>query len=172
MAEIKVWDPLVRVFHWTLALACVLNLWLTEEGSDLHEWLGYYALAAVLIRIVWGFVGSPYARFSNFFPTPRRLKEHLATMLQGNAHSVGHNPLGGLMILGLMSLVLLLGLTGWMMSLDLFWGDEWLEELHEGLAEVLMVLVLIHVAVVSLYSRFGKDNLIRAMLTGRKQIDS
>lgn len=172
MAEIKVWDPLVRIFHWTLALACVLNLWLVEDGSDLHEWLGYYALAAVLIRIVWGLIGTRYARFSSFLPTPARLKTYLAAMWQGNAHSIGHNPVGGLMILGLMSLVLLLGLTGWMMSLDLFWGDEWLEELHEGLAEVLMALVLIHVIVVSLYSRFGKDNLIRAMLTGRKQIDS
>lgn len=171
VAEIKVWDPLVRIFHWTLALACVLNLWLIEDGSDLHEWLGYYATAAVLVRIAWGFIGTRYARFSSFFPTPNRLKAYLGTMLQGKGHSLGHNPLGGLMILGLMALVLLLGLTGWMMSLDLFWGEEWVEELHEGLAEILMVLVLIHVSVVSLYSRFGKDNLIKAMWTGRKSVD-
>src|SRR3989338_5120606 len=132
VAEIKVWDPLVRIFHWTLALACVLNLWLIEDGSDLHEWLGYYAMAAVLIRIVWGFIGTRYARFSSFFPTPNRLKAHLRAMLQGKAHSLGHNPLGGLMILGLMTLVLLLGLTGWMMSLDLFWGEDWLQEPHKG----------------------------------------
>lgn len=172
MEDIKVWDPLVRIFHWTLALACVLNLWLVEDGSDLHEWLGYYAAGAVVVRIVWGFIGTRYARFSSFFPTPSRLKEHLGAMLQNKAHSIGHNPLGGLMILGLMALVLLLGLTGWMMSLDLFWGEDWVEELHEGLAEILMVLVLIHVSVVSLYSRFGKDNLIKAMWTGRKSIRS
>lgn len=164
-----VWDPLVRIFHWTLATACVLNLWVLESGEDWHRWIGYYAAGAVVVRILWGFVGTPYARFSSFWPTPRRLLFYLRALLRGeHPYYVGHNPLGGLMILALMGLVLALGISGWMMGLDRYWGEAWLEELHGLFANTLMVLILIHIAVVVLYSLLGSENLIKAMITGRK----
>ncbi|AZZ95242.1 cytochrome B [Hahella sp. KA22] len=171
MQTVRVWDPLVRLFHWTLATACILNLWVLEDGSSWHEWVGYYAGGAIAIRVLWGFIGTPYARFRSFFPTPTRLKNYVGALMSGKpAETVGHNPMGGLMILALMFLVAALAVSGWMMSLDAFWGEDWLEEIHEGLANALMALMLIHIAAVSLYSRFGKENLIAAMVTGKKQI--
>jgi len=169
MAGILVWDPLVRIFHWTLATACILNLWILESGESWYRWTGYYAMGAVIVRIIWGFTGTRYARFSSFFPTPNRLFPYLRALTRGeHPYYVGHNPLGGLMILALMTFVLALGISGWMMGLDRYWGDKWLESLHELFSNILMVLILIHVAVVLLYSYFGPENLIKAMITGRK----
>ncbi|MCP5161365.1 MAG: cytochrome b/b6 domain-containing protein [Hahellaceae bacterium] len=167
MRTIRVWDPLVRVFHWTLALACLLNLTVLEDKP--HEWVGYYALGAVLVRILWGFIGTEHARFSSFFPTPEKLKTYISHLLEGKPEtSLGHNPLGALMILALIGVIILLGVSGYMTTLDAFWGEEWLEEIHEALGEFLMVLVTTHIAVVVLYSRYGKENLIKAMVTGNK----
>src|SRR5690606_40509950 len=91
-----VWDPLVRIFHWTLATACVLNLWVLESGEAWHRWIGYYAAGAVVVRILWGFVGTPYARFSSFWPTPCRLLFYLSELLWGeHRYLVGINTLGG-----------------------------------------------------------------------------
>ena len=81
---VYVWDPFVRVFHWSL-VACVFLNFLVEEGEAPHQWIGYAASALVAARIVWGFVGSRYARFSDFFPTPTRLRQHLAALLAGLA---------------------------------------------------------------------------------------
>ena len=113
MAATKVWDLFVRIFHWSLVSCVVLNLWVLEPGETAHEWTGYTASALVLARLLWGFVGSPHARFRDFFPTPRRVVMHLRALRNGE-HPVylGHNPLGALMMLSLMALVLALGLTG------------------------------------------------------------
>ena len=123
----------------------------------------------VAARIVWGFVGSRHARFSDFFPTPTRLRQHLAALLAGKPeHHVGHNPFGALMMLALMALVLSLGLTGYLQTTDMFWGDEWLEELHEGLASALLGLAGLHAAAALLVGRLEGTNLIGAMITGVK----
>ena len=110
---LRVWDPFVRVFHWSLVSCVILNFFVVDDGETLHQFVGYTASGLVVARLVWGFVGSEYARFANFFPTPVRLRAHLAAMRTGRRDfQPGHNPLGALMMLALMALVLALG-GGW-----------------------------------------------------------
>jgi cytochrome b len=146
-----------------------LNLFVLEDGESAHEWVGYIATVLVAARVVWGFVGSQHARFTDFFPTPARVRQHLMAMRAGNIpHHEGHNPLGALMMLALMALVLLLGLTGWMQSLDTFWGEEWLMELHEILANTLLLAAGLHALAALVMGRLERTRLVRAMFTGVK----
>lgn len=169
-AATKVWDPFVRIFHWSLVSCVVLNQFVLEPGKTAHEWVGYTASALVLARLVWGFVGSRHARFSDFFPTPRRLARHLGALRNGE-HPVylGHNPLGALMMLALMAIVLALGVTGWMQTTDTFFGEEWLMELHEVLANGLLLAAGLHAAAAIVMGRLERVRLVRAMVTGTKQ---
>lgn len=168
-----VWDLFVRLFHWTLVGCVLANFTLLEEGEAPHQWVGYLATGLVLARVAWGFVGSRHARFASFFPTPRRLKAHVAELRSGRPPThLGHNPLGAVMMLALMALVLLLGLTGWMQGLDAFFGEEWLQELHEGLANTLVALAGLHALAALVMGRLERTNLIKAMVTGRKQVDA
>ncbi|MBZ8140682.1 cytochrome B oxidoreductase [Rubrivivax gelatinosus] len=164
-----VWDRFVRVFHWSL-VACVLaDFFVVDDGETLHQVLGYVAAGLVGARIVWGFVGSRHARFASFFPTPARLLRHLAELRRGHAEPHdGHNPLGALMMLALMALVLALGLTGWLQGTDRFWGEEWLQDLHEGLATALVALAGLHAAAAIVMGRIERTRLVRAMITGVK----
>ena len=168
-----VWDLFVRVFHWSLVACVLLNYAVVEEGGWLHQWLGYTASALVAARVVWGFVGSRYARFANFFPTPKRLRTNWAELRLGLRSGrlprhVGHTPLGALMMLTLMALVLLLGLTGWLQTTDWFWGDEWLQEVHEVLANMLITAAAVHAAAALLMGRLERSNLVKAMISGVK----
>ena len=166
--KIKVWDPVVRSFHWATAFIFFANYWLTEDGP-VHRWLGYGVAALIMIRVVWGVIGSPHARFSNFFPTPARVIAYLRALVRGrHPVVVGHNPLGGLMIISLLVLLSMLTATGWMMGLDLFWGIDWVEEAHEALATIIHILVGIHVTAVILSDTVLKEGLLRAMITGFK----
>lgn len=173
-APVKVWDAFVRLFHWLLVACVVLDLWVLDDGGMPHEWVGHVATALVLARIAWGFVGSRHARFTDFWPTPTRLRAHLAELRQARisghypAH-VGHNPLGALMMLALMGLVLLLGLTGWLQTTDMFFGLAWLQEGHEWLANGLLLAAGLHAAAALLMGRLERVNLVRAMLTGVKR---
>lgn len=166
---VRVWDRFVRCFHWSLVACVLLNLWVLEEGETAHRWAGYLATGLVIARIAWGFVGSTHARFSSFWPTPRRLAEHLRDMRAGRppVHA-GHNPLGALMMLALMALVLALGVTGWLQGTDAFWGDETVAEWHEVLADMLMVLAGVHAAAALVMGRIERVRLVRAMVTGVK----
>ncbi len=169
-ASVKVWDPFVRLFHWSLVTCVLLNLWVLEEGETPHEWAGYIAAGLVLARVVWGFVGTRYARFSDFFPTPRRVTAHVQGLLRGDPpSSPGHNPLGALMMLALMGLVLGLGLSGWLMGTDAYFGEEWLEEVHEALANTLLLLAGLHATAAIVMGRLEGVNLVRAMFTGKKE---
>ncbi|MCE2657594.1 MAG: cytochrome b/b6 domain-containing protein [Rubrivivax sp.] len=165
-----VWDAFVRLFHWGTVLGVVLNLWVLEEGETAHRYVGYALCAGVLLRVVWGFVGTRHARFASFWPTRQRLSLHWQALKarQPDAHA-GHNPLGALAMLMLMALVLLLGLTGWMQGTDAFWGDEWLEELHEGLATALELLALFHALAAVLVGWWQGSNLILPMISGRRR---
>lgn len=166
----RVWDPFVRIFHWSLVTCVVLNQFVLEDGKTAHEWVGYIASALVLARVVWGFVGSKHARFSDFFPTPARLLRHVQALRQGvHLHYEGHNPLGALMMLALMALVLALGTTGWLQTTDAFFGEEWLMELHEGLAQTLLWAAGLHAVAAIAMGRLERVRLVRAMVTGVKQ---
>lgn len=169
--EVVIWDPLVRVFHWSTAALFLANYWLLEGGEDLHEWAGYAIAALLAVRIVWGVAGSPNARFANFLPTRSRLHEHWQQLRSRQLDpSTGHNPLGALMILFMLVLLALTALTGWMQGLDRFWGEEWVQQTHERAADILMVSVALHVVAVIAISRWGGLSLIRAMVTGRRSL--
>ena len=167
---VKVWDPFVRLFHWSLVSCVLLNQFILEAGATAHEWTGYLASALVLARVLWGFVGSRHARFADFFPTPGRLYRHFKALSQGqHPQYAGHNPLGALMMLALMAFVLGLGLTGWIQTTDAYFGEEWLMELHEWLANGLLIAAGLHGVAAIVMGRLERVNLVKAMVTGVKQ---
>ncbi len=171
-AQIRVWDPVVRVLHWSLALS-VIGAWVTHEVSGgIHEILGYVALAIVGLRLIWGVVGSRHARWSAFIRSPAQSWAYARLVLRGQeARHLGHNPLGGWMIVALLGAVSAASLSGWLFVTDAFWGVPWVEELHARCADALLVLVPLHVAGVIFTSRRQRENLVAAMWHGRKRAD-
>ena len=165
-----VWDPLVRIGHWTLAVG-VAAAWLTKEGwGRWHEWIGYATLALVAFRIAWGFAGPRYAQFSQFVRAPAATLAYAARVLGGNEpRYVGHNPLGGWMIVALLASVTATGVTGWLYTTDRFWGVEWMEDLHEACSNAVLALVALHITGVIAASLRHRENLVAAMFHGRKR---
>lgn len=165
-----VWDRFVRIFHWSLVLCVLSNFFVFDDGKDIHQWTGYLAVCLVALRVIWGFIGFQYARFSYFFPTPNRLRRHLKALKSGvHEEHAGHNPLGALMMLALITVVLCLGVTGWMQTLDAFWGEEWLQNTHAFIANALIGLATIHAIAAIVMGRLEKTKLIKAMFTGKKE---
>lgn len=170
---IRVWDPVVRLFHWTIVAGFLANMTLTEEGGDAHEVVGYLVLAAIAVRLVWGFIGTRHARFRDFVPGPARLAGYLGQLLRGREpRYIGHNPAAAVMMAALLALMVFIGATGWMMTLDPWWGEEWLEEMHETAANAMLVLAGVHVLAAVLASFRHRENLVLAMITGRKRAAS
>lgn len=166
---VHVWDRFVRFFHWSLVTCVMVNFFVIDDGETLHQWLGYTASALVGARIAWGFVGPRHARFADFFPTPARIRRHLAALLSGGGeHHDGHNPVGAVVMLAMLTVVLALGTTGFLQTTDAFWGEEWLQELHEGLASTLIAFAALHAAAAIVMSRIERTNLVAAMITGVK----
>ncbi len=167
---VKVWDPFVRFFHWSL-VGGILAAWITADAWDkAHEWIGYFIGGLIAARVVWGFIGPRHARFSDFVRGPRTVLRYIRQILTGHApRYLGHNPAGGAMVIALMLTVAAIVTTGWMMTLDAFWGVEWVEDLHELLFDGLLVLVGLHVAGVIHASIAHRENLVRAMIHGRKR---
>lgn len=167
---IKVWDPLVRLFHWSLVVSFAIA-WLTaDEWDDLHEWAGYAAAALIGFRLLWGLAGPRYARFRQFVRSPGTVMDYIRASVRGNEpRYLGHNPAGAVMIVGLILAMAGTALTGWMYTLDAFWGVDWVEETHELLADLMLVMVGVHVAGVIVASLRHKENLVRAMINGRKR---
>lgn len=169
-AEVKVWDPVVRLFHWLVVTGCILNLFILEEGHLAHQVTGYVVAGALAVRVVWGFIGSRYARFAEFFPTPSRLSAYLGAMLRGEQPRMrGHNPLASVMMLTLMCLLGATALTGWMQTLDMFWGVRLIRHLHGFFANAIMALAFLHAAAALFESWLHRENLIWSMVTGRKR---
>lgn len=175
--EIIIWDPIVRLFHWSLAASFLLNFFITEDGETLHNWVGYFALILIVIRIVWGFIGfgfqgSNNALFKNFLPTKQDVHEHFIGIQYGKLDpNEGHNPAGALMIFTLMGLISLLGLSGFLMeNVDFFWGSDFMEGFHELLANITMFAVVIHVSSVLIFQKWTGTQLIRPMLKGKREI--
>ncbi len=170
VASTRVWDLAVRIFHWSL-VASFATAWISaEDWGDLHLWAGYAAAALVAFRLVWGLAGTRYARFRQFIRRPRVVVGYLRDILTGReARYLGHNPAGGFMILALLLVMAGLCLSGWMQTTDAYWGEAWVEETHELLANLLLGLVGLHVLGVLLASLRHRENLVRAMLTGRKR---
>ena len=166
-ARVKVWDGFVRMTHWIVAAIVLWNLFGPTDAA--HRLLGYVAAGLVGARIVWGFVGSHHARFSAWWPKASHLFGYLQSLAKGKPmHHVSHNPLGGLMALFLWFLILALGMSGWIMRLDAFWGEDWPQEIHTWLSVAIEVCVCVHVAAAVLMSVWTRENLVRAMISGNK----
>ena len=167
---VRVWDPVVRIFHWSLVLSFGLA-WLTSHRSDsIHHWAGYAALLLVAVRLVWGMLGPRYARFSHFVRRPGGVVSYLTYIASGNeARHIGHNPAGGAMVVALLASILATGVTGWMETTNAYFGVPWVEALHSFLAHGVLIIVAVHVAGVALASYRHRENLVAAMVTGRKR---
>jgi len=181
--EIRVWDPLVRLFHWSLVAAFAIA-WLTEdEWMTLHSYAGYTVAGLLAFRLVWGLVGPRYARFSDFVKSPGRVLSYLKELAALRSERyLGHNPAGGAMIVALLLSLVATALTGMLAYgatgagplVGLFaehsnYGSEWLEEIHEFFANFTLLLVAVHVGGVIFESLLHKENLIRSMFTGLKR---
>ena len=167
--RILVWDLPTRIFHWTLA-ASFASAYLTAESErwrDIHVLLGYTVLGLIAFRLVWGFVGSHYSRFAEFVRSPACVIRYLAQLLRGHAeHYVGHNPAGTVAILLLLLLGIASGVSGWAVYEEI--GGDWLEELHKFTSNAMLAVVFAHIAGVLVTSVLHKENLIIAMITGKK----
>ena len=195
--ETRVWDPVVRIFHWSLVAAFTIA-WLTgEEESRLHELAGYAVIGLVLIRVAWGFVGTKYARFRDFVYRPSTVLAYVRDILTGKSKRyLGHNPLGGMMVIALLLSLLATGVTGLALpgaeegmgpfaaitvtlpaaiskavanDDDDGAGETW-KETHEFFANLSLLLVALHIAGVIVGSLVHRENLVRAMFTGRKPV--
>lgn len=165
-----VWSPLLRVLHWTLAGAMITSFASHEGGGWIHEWTGYLALAAACLRVAMGFVASGYWRFAQFVRGIKATQAYaVAIWRRREPHFLGHNPLGGWMVVALLADAVATGVTGWLYTTDRFWGMEWLEELHGALGHLLLPLLALHVAGVVFTSLRQRENLVGAMWHGRKQ---
>jgi cytochrome b len=181
MQKIKVWDIPTRLFHWLL-VASVIALFVTGKvGGNAIQWhgkIGIFVVGLIVFRLIWGFIGSTYARFWQFFPTPSRIVHYL----KGTWHGTGHNPLGAL------SVFALLALTGAQAALGLFTTDDIsffaplyslidselsvrLTGFHQQLANILLVFAGLHFASIIFYARVKKNNLLIPMITGYKQVE-
>jgi len=168
--SVRVWDPFVRIFHWSLVGLFAFAFLTGDEWDSAHEAAGYAVAALVAARIVWGFVGSHHARFSDFVRSPGTVIGYLLDTLSGSARRyIGHNPAGGAMIIALILAIGTICTTGWMMTTDTFWGIGWVEDLHEAAAYTTLALVALHVLGVVVASLEHRENLVRSMVTGRKR---
>jgi cytochrome b len=167
-----VWDLPTRAFHWLLALSFA-GAFLTAESErlrDVHMLLGYTAFGLVAFRLLWGIFGTRYARFTALPLSPAAVLGYLKSLpTRSPRHYFGHNPAGSWAIVGMLLLIAALGATGWAQAVEV--GPEWLEDLHEGLANALLALVVVHVAAVLVSSALHRENLPRAMLTGYRPGD-
>jgi cytochrome b len=179
---IRVWDPLIRLFHWGLVGAVAVS-WLTqEEDYELHLLAGYGVLELTVLRLVWGFVGTRHARFSDFVRTPYQVLAYLRQLARGHApRSLGHNPAGGVMIVLLLLVMLTLALSG--VALDaaenragpladtrLFLYTEVIRAIHVWATDAALMLIALHLLGVAHASWVHRENLVRSMITGGKPL--
>ena len=167
--KILVWDRIVRTGHWLLAASFIVA-YVSAESERwrlIHVVSGGLVFAVVVLRIAWGLFGSQHARFVNFLHSPARAITYLKSLASKNPeHHTGHNPAGGWAVIGLLSLSLLASITGWMAYNNL--GGARLGQWHELAAKLCLSLVFVHVIAVIASSYLHQENLISAMLTGKR----
>jgi len=177
---IKVWDPLVRIFHWSLVGFFFLAYLTEDDFETIHIWAGYAVAALVTFRLIWGLIGTKHARFLSFISSPRTTLNYIKQAMKGKApHYLGHNPAGAAMIIALLLSLIATSFLG--MSLLAIEGEgplagtlfanipeDPLEEVHEFFANFTLLLVFLHVGGVILSSLQHRENLVRAMFTGKK----
>jgi len=169
-ATVRVWDPLVRIFHWSLVGLFTFAFLTGDEWQRPHETAGYIIAGLIAVRVFWGFAGSRHARFMSFIYRPSTVAGFVNDTVRMKARRyLGHNPAGGLMVIGLLLVIAVISVSGWMMTTDAYWGVKWVGELHEGAAFTALGLVALHIGGVIVASFEHGENLVRAMITGRKR---
>lgn len=171
--RILVWDVPTRVFHWLQALAFggAYLLAFSERFRDYHDTLGYILLGLLVFRLLWGFVGTGYARFSSFLFNPREIVAYMRSMFNGKpGHYLGHNPVGSLSVWLLMALGLFICVTG-VMSLQDNASDQVIY-LHGLATKFMLGVIFLHLAGVLLSSILHRENLVRSMITGYKSAET
>ncbi len=167
--KMLVWDIPTRVFHWLLVISFA-GSYLTAESEryrDIHVVLGYTLLGLIVFRLLWGFVGTRYARFKSFWFKPSETIHYIVSLVKAKpTHYVGHNPAGAIAVFLLLTLGLIAAISGVLIFEDM--GGDMLEELHEVVANGMLVLVGIHLLGVLISSVLHRENLVRAMITGFK----
>lgn len=167
---VRVWDPFVRAFHWSLVTLFAIAYVTGDESERIHIAAGYGIAGLIALRIAWGVFGSRYARFNTFIRPPHEVVTYLRDAVHFKASRyLGHNPAGGAMILVLLAMLAGTCSTGYMMTVDAHWGSKWLEHFHEVLANLTVVLIVLHILGVLAASFEHRENLIMAMITGRKR---
>lgn len=180
LKTVKVWDPLVRVFHWSLVFFFLVAFISEDDWLGIHVQAGYAVFLLILFRLFWGVLGSRHARFSTFVKSPATVISYLKAMLSFKVpHYRGHNPVAAVMVVALLVSVILVSFTGMIiiasegqgpLASTFFsgWHADWMEEVHEFFANFTLLLVLAHVSGVLISSLLERENLIRSMITGRK----
>jgi cytochrome b len=167
--RVRVWDLAVRWLHAGLIVGIAAAWTTTEWMTRWHQAIGYGVMAIVALRLVWGVVGSRHARFSQFVRSPRQTLAYAFAVLQrSDRRYIGHNPLGGWMVVALLGCIGATAFTGWLFTTDQFWGDERVENLHHRLAWCVLGLIALHVLGVLYTSLHHRENLAAAMVDGRK----
>lgn len=201
--EIRVWDPLIRIFHWGLVLTFFIAYLSGDEESTLHIYSGYAVFGLIAFRVLWGLIGTQHARFSDFVNTPTVAIDYLKSLANKPKRYIGHNPAGGWMVIIMLVTLFIVSVSGFKIyaieegmgplagdipELALirnayadnderedkdegFWEEFW-EEIHEASANFMLLLILLHVTGVYVSGWLHKENLAKAMLTGKKKTDS
>ncbi len=179
---VKVWDPLVRIFHWSLVLSFFIAFFTEGDWIDVHTYAGYVAAGLIGFRIVWGIIGTHYARFSQFIKSPTTVIAYIKKMRQFDVpHYLGHNPAAGAMIIALLLSILLTAITGMSViaadghgplagTIMATFASGWMKDIHAFFANMTMLLVVLHIGGVYFSSLLEGENLPRAMITGRKKM--
>lgn len=171
MRHLKVWDPVVRLFHWGLVAAFIANAFFTKPGKLTHIWVGYAVATLIALRLIWGLVGSRHARFADFKPSVTGAILQLRDMATGRRHvHPGHSPLGAWMIYNLLATMIAIAITGYMQTTVMYFGVKWVETAHGLFVDWAEISIVLHVMAVVVESRRLRVNLAKAMVTGYKDI--
>jgi cytochrome b len=180
-STVTAWDPLVRVFHWSLVLFFLLAFATEDDWMNLHVWAGYAIAMLIGFRLLWGIIGTRNARFLTFVKSPQIVMRHLRSMFSLKAsHYLGHNPVAAVMVIALLASISLVAFSGMVLIAvegqgpladTLFAGanGKVVEEIHEFFANFTLLLVFVHVGGVVISSLLEGENLVKAMITGRKK---
>jgi cytochrome b len=167
---VRVWDPLVRVVHWSVGVAFVVAYFSHGGYLPVHRATGYLISALVVVRIAWGFVGPPHARFSDFVPGPRKLGAYLARLAKGREpRYIGHNPAGGVSVVALLALLAAVCATGIALDTPRYRDDGDFKQVHDMLTDATLAFIALHVIGVAYESWRHRENLVAAMISGLKR---
>lgn len=186
MKKYLVWDLPVRMFHWLLVL-CLFAQWLTaeilENAIDWHFYIGYFTLGLIIFRLIWGLVGTQYAKFSSFIAGPKAIWQYFISLIsKQHTAAIGHNPLGGLLLPAVLILVGLQAISGLFTSDDIVSAgpyydsassqiQKWMGWLHHNIFDLLLGLIALHLLAIAWYRLALKNDLVSPMITGKKVVE-